>query len=269
MFNIYVRNNSAIKDYLSRNPDGVLSRYFNANPTSPLGTVMGNAPPQYSRGVPNTPNMGLGVTSFAEGGMVTPNGGAIRPGAPMAAAEAPQLGASAPPSVDTTQIEQEAQRVLRANPELVKQVQGILAVAMESGELSMDELSMAIQLAKVALGNPAAYPQLRQFAIANGLGSEADIPQEMDKGFLFGLVVAGKALQANPDTGSTNNNMQGPKHTSAVPEYRDGGMTGDKTHLAKLHPREYVIPEDALLYHGKKHFDKLVEQARTPPNESQ
>lgn len=209
------------------------------------------------------------IVSFAAGGMVMPGGGAVRPGAGMVPSDQPQLGAASGPPMDNAQIDQEAQRFVSAHPEEVQKIQQVIAYAMQIGELTLEELNMAVQLAKTALGNPASYPQIRQFAIKNGLGTEQDIPSQMDQGVLYALIVAGKSMQSgSPAQGGTPQETgPAPKQSGIVPEYSEGGMTGDKAHIAKLHPREYVIPEDALIYHGKKHFDKLVEQARTPPDD--
>ena len=250
----------------------------------------------------NGSNMGGGPVSFAAGGMMTAQGTAVRPGemmgnmtpaagtgrtlpsarfkveaqaptmpnAPMVSGmqDQPQLGAASPAPLDPAQIEQEAQRFVQQHPEEAQKIQGVIALTIQTGQLTSQELNTAIQLAKTALANPNAYPQIRQFAIKNGLGTEQDIPEQMDQGILFVLILAGKTSQA---VGPQGNAMagQGPAPTmenGVLPEYKNGGMTGDTAHLAKVHPREYVIPEDTLIYHGKKHFDKLVEQARTPPD---
>lgn len=237
-------------------------------------------------------------TSFAAGGMMTAQGTAVRPGemmgnmtppagtgrtlpsarfkvdaqAPMMPSmqrpAEPQLGATPDAELTPQMIDQEASRFVQQNPEEAQKVQALIALAMQTGDLTPQELNTAIQLAKTALANPSSYPQVRQYAIQNGLGTEQDIPQQMDKGLLYVLIVAGKSAQA---VGPQGNAMQGqgPAPTmenGVLPEYKNGGMTGDTPHLAKVHPREYVIPEDTLIYHGKKHFDKLVEQARTPPD---
>ena len=218
-----------------------------------------------SRG--SEPNAQPSIVSFAAGGMMTAAGTAVRPGAAMNSAipaDEPMLGADAPAPMNGAQIDQEAKKFAMSHPDVMQKVQGVLVTAMQSGELTHDELNLAVQLAKAAIANPASYPQVRKFAIENGLGTEADFPQEMDRGLLFTLLVAGKALQAGGQGTTQTNAMEGQKSAGLVPEYGDGGMTGDKKHLAMVHPREYVIPEDTLLYHGKKHFDKLVEQARTP-----
>lgn len=238
------------------------------------------------------------IASFAAGGMMTEQGTAIRPGEmmgnttpaagtgrtlpsarfkvdaqaptmpPMQRPTEPQLGATPDAELTPQMIDQEATRFVQQNPQEAQKVQALIALAMQTGDLTPQELNTAIQLAKTALANPSSYPQVRQYAIQNGLGTEQDIPQQMDKGLLYILIVVGKAAQA---VGPQGNAMQGqgPAPTmenGVLPEYKNGGMTGDTPHLAKVHPREYVIPEDTLIYHGKKHFDKLVEQARTPPD---
>jgi hypothetical protein len=206
------------------------------------------------------------IASFAEGGMVTPQGGAIRPNAGMQ--PEPQLGADNGASLTPQMIDQEANNFVQQHPEEAQKVQALIAAATQSGELTSQELNTAIQLAKTALANPSSYPQIRQYAIQNGLGTEQDLPEQMDKGLLYVLIVAGKSAQS---VGPQGNAMQGqgPSPTmenGLTPSYPDGGHTGEKGHIAKLHEHEYVIPKDALIYHGKKHFDKLVEQARTPPD---
>lgn len=205
------------------------------------------------------------VPSFAEGGMMGEDGQPVRPGVPVANApmnESP-MGADAPAAMNGTQLDQEAQKFVKTNPQVAQQVQAIITKAMQSGELTPDELNMAVQLAKTALANPATYPQVRQFAIQNGLGTEADLPKELDQGLLFTLILVGKTMQA---AGPVNADISQSK-PGVVPEYSEGGMTGDKPHLAKLHAREYVIPEKALLYHGKKTFDRMIEQAMETTDE--
>ncbi len=211
------------------------------------------------------------IASFAEGGMVTPQGGAIRPNAGMQ--PEPQLGVDPSANLTPQMIDQEANNFIQQHPEEAQKIQALVALAIQTGELTSQELNTAIQLAKTALANPSSYPQVRQYAIKNGLGTEQDIPQQMDKGILYALIVTGKSAQASAPQGAApqGNAMQGqpPAPTmenGVMPSYEKGGHTGDKGHLAKLHEHEYVIPKDALIYHGKKHFDKLVEQARTPPD---
>lgn len=239
---------------------------------------------------------GGSVVSFAAGGMMSEEGTAIRPGMPPSAgtgrtlpsarfkveAQPPQgtgmmpsggppLGAASPAPMTPAQIDQEAQRFVQQHPQEVQKIQEVIAVAMQMGELTPEELNMAVQLAKTALARPESYPQVRQFAIQNGLGTEQDVPQEMDQGLLYVLIVAGKAMApgGNAMQGQGPSASQQPKPGSVIPEYSDGGETGDKTHIAKLHPREYVIPEDAVLFYGTDKFAKMIEKARNPDGNQQ
>jgi hypothetical protein len=264
--------------YLGRNPTGIFAMLAaNAAKTSNTGTnpdVSGSNNSGYSMGGQGSgmggrnPNMAMStpqqfkyarsgnIQSFEEGGMFGSSGEVLRPGDGMMAASGPELGAASTEELSSESIEEEARNFVQQHPEEVQKIQEVIALAMQTGELTSQELNTAVQLAKTALAAPETYPQIRQYAIKNGLGTEQDIPPTMDQGLLYVLVVVGKSMQ----------NGAPPQNKSAIPEYSDGGLTGDKEHIAKLHPGEYVIPKDVLTYHGKKHFDKLVEQARTPPN---
>lgn len=241
-------------------------------------------------------------TSFAAGGMMTEDGGAMRPGEAMPPSagtgrtlprarfkvepQEPQLGAASAAPVDSSTIDQEAQKFIQQNPQEAQKVQALMAAAIQSGELTSQELNQVVQLAKTALANPASYPQIRQFAIKNGLGTEEEIPQQMDQGLLYTLIVIGKSMQAIGPTGSptqpsapvgpaTGNAMTGQRpaptmDSGMLPAYKEGGPTGDTAHLAKLHPREYVFPEEAVLFYGTDKLAKMIEKARNPDgNETQ
>lgn len=255
--------------YMQRNPNSVIMRAFGM-PQTPARSVA-PMPAQQSAGLFNNMSNNQQIPSFAAGGMMSPQGAPVRPGDVMQPSYPDQnaIGADAPVPLEVGQIDAEASTMIKANPQVVQQVQNLVAYAIESGELTQEELNMAVQLAKTALANPASYPQVRQFAIQNGLGTEADIPQEIDKGMLFALISVGKAMQNGAPTAQAPQTPSSPapmQQAGIIPEYRDGGMTGDKPHIAKVHAREYIMPEKALLYHGKKHFDKLVEQANEVPD---
>lgn len=278
-------NNSLAQRYASRNPNSLYARIFpqfanrvantagsnNAGMTSAVAPVpssnqpapsgSNNAPPYgtFMPGIGEPPSGFASVPSFEAGGMMTEQGTALRPGAAMPQNNGPQLGADAAPQLNGQQIEQEAQKFVQSNPQVVQQLQAVIAHAIQTGELTPQELNTAVQLAKTAIANPASYPQIRQFAIQNGLGTEQDIPQQMDTGLLYTLVVVGKTMQTGGGSATT-------APSGALPKYEKGGMTGEKAHVAQLDPHEYVIPKDALIYHGKKTFDRMVEQARTPPD---
>lgn len=255
------------QSYMQRNPNSIIMRMFSAQQRPTPSMVGDKTAGLFNNMSSNNPQ----VPSFAAGGMMSQQGAPIRPGDGMQPSypEQAAIGADAPVPLDVGQIDGEASSMLKANPQAVQQVQNLVAYAIQSGELTPDELNMAVQLAKTALANPASYPQVRQFAIQNGLGTEADIPQQMDTGILFSLIAVGKAMQNSGTATPGAPPIAQQKPAGIIPEYKDGGMTGDKPHIAKVHAREYIVPEKALLYHGKKHFDKLVEQANEVPENGQ
>lgn len=186
------------------------------------------------------------------------NGEAVRPGQPMQPGQPQQ-------QLSPKDIEAQAAQLVNANREATEKVRALIQYALDTGELTPDELNMMIQLAKVAASNPASYPQVRQFAIQNGLGTEAEIPAQYDQGLILLIIAVGKTLQSgqgNMLAGQPPPQGQAPQTQGGLPSYSRGGMTGDQAHVAVVHDNEYVIPKEALLYHGKKTFDKLVEQAR-------
>lgn len=270
--------------------DPGMYRYSNAM----VGQMGFRRNPGENHSVAQNTGMTQEPTSFAAGGMMTEDGGAMRPGQSMPPSagtgrtlpsarfnvqpQEPQLGAAGPPKMSSQQIEQEVQNFMKAQPQEVQKIQQVITLAMQTGELTIDELNQAVQLAKVALANPASYPQIRQFAIQNGLGTEQDLPEEMDQGLLYALILAGKAMQqagSRADVPTSGNAMagQGPAPTGPkggiLPEYSKGGKTGSKAHIAKLHPREYVIPEEAVLFYGTDKFAKMIEKARNPDGNEQ
>lgn len=242
-----------------------LTHGFMRDPMGPL-TNNGSSPSP-------TGFMPRGVTSFAAGGMVTPTGGAVRPGSSVPEDE-PQMGADAPMPMQGAQIDQEAKQMAQQNPQVMQHVMQLVTAAIRDGTITPDKLNLMVQLAKAAVANPNAYAQIRQFAIKNGLGTEQDIPQQYDPGLLYVLITIGNAMQnggaaqLNPNTQGGSAPAGGNIKAGLLPEYEDGGMTGGKKHIALVHPNEYVVPADVVLYHGKKHMDKLVEQARTPKDGS-
>ena len=257
----------------------MMDAYIAANPNSILARAM-------SANTEDDPSARAGLSSFAAGGMVAPGGGAVRPGAGMMQgagmqsaipADEPQMGASAPAPLQAGQINQEVQQLIQKNPQVVEHVRQLVAAAIQDGSLTAQELNMMVQLAKTAIANPAAYPQIRQFAIENGLGTEQNTPQEFDAGFAYILMVVGQAMQGQgapaqggaaqvPGAPAQGNAMQGQRPGGILPEYSGGGSTGDTEHVGVLHPREYVVTEKALLWHGKKKFDAMVKEADEAEN---
>ena len=66
---------------------------------------------------------------------------------------------------------------------------GLDAAALQSGELTAQELNMGVQLIESAVNNPSLYPQLRKFAVQQGIAGEEDLPQHPFDVLLEGVVV--------------------------------------------------------------------------------
>ena len=78
--------------------------------------------------------------------------------------------------------------------QLYKQSSSYTAVSLElrnaiaSGEIQADQVNMGLQSGHL-LQDPSLYPQLRQFAIQQGLAEEADLPMEYDEGMIFVFIL--------------------------------------------------------------------------------
>lgn len=155
------------------------------------------------------------------------------------------------------QIDQMAQ----ANPQMVEQLKTELMALMQSGELTAQELNMAIQLARAALQDPKLWPQLRRFAIQQGIATEEEIPQEYDQGLLTTLVIAGKALDAGAG-----------KPGQVMPSMAKGGALPAKSNNpdgsipVEAHEGEYVVPAEVVRYYGTKFLDGLQEKMEKKVN---
>lgn len=214
------------------------------------------------------------VAGYADGGAVpapgqlpTPQLGAPQTpggiqGQPAAQAPAKQL--------DPTQVQAELQKFIRQHPQQVKQIQEVIQEALSSGELSMQELNLAVQLAVAAAQNPAMYPKLRQLAIQKGLGSDEDIPQQYDQSMVFSLILAGQAMQ-HGGTG-IQQGMEPTNPQGAPQQLRDGGGVIPRNNIARddvaegrrddvkiaVSGGEYVIPAHIVRQKGTDFFDKMI-----------
>ncbi len=126
--------------------------------------------------------------SYADGGVVSAGG------PQQVAGLAPQGQPQGP--IPMQQMEAEMQRMAQENPQAIMQMKAAIQQLMQTGEVTPQELNMAVQLATAAAQNPSLWPQLRQFAIQQGLAEEQDLPQEYDQGLVFVILLASKVVQA-------------------------------------------------------------------------
>ena len=191
-----------------------------------------------------------------------------------------QMG-QAPAPMNPQMADMQINDMMSKNPDMVARVRAALEAGFQSGEISQQEINMAVQLAQVALQNPQMYPQLRQFAIERGLATAADLPEQYDQGLVIALVTAGKALQAdvqiesvqmNPEVGNVAP-MQptAPPAPAQPPEMKLGGLLQGPSHnqggipikmkgggMIEAEGGEYVIPKAIVAQKGTEFFDKLI-----------
>lgn len=118
------------------------------------------------------------------------------PGAQRPGVQPPTPGQNATGQpMSPAMLQQQLNQFVTQHPDQVAQIQQVMLEAMQTGELTAQELNMLVQLATVAVQNPAIYPQVRQFAIQQGVATEEDIPAQYDQSLLFLVLLAAKALQ--------------------------------------------------------------------------
>jgi hypothetical protein len=246
------------------------------------------------------PYTGIGDTfggmpsSYQVGGQVGPGGQPILPpgvggqaqmpmGAQPQMSTATQPGLAPPgaaPRISNTQLMQEAQRFAQRNPRQVQQIQMAVQQAIQSGDLTMQELNTLIQLATVAMQNPEMYPQLRALAIRENLLTEQEISQQFDPGLLFTIIILGQSLQTQPQMGAMQpvaenpaltagatqmGGVSGPQVSGAMPSMAAGGALPARSNKAdgsipiRAHEGEYVIPAHIVRAKGTEFFDKMLQ----------
>lgn len=248
--------------------------------TQPTGTVASN---------PNYPVLDFRMQpTYADGGQVGPMGQPMMGGEPMEADDMPMpmpggmpmQGGMPPPPMAGGDMEAEIGRVLQQNPQVIQQIQQVIMEALQSGEMTMEQLNTAVQLAVAAAQNPALYPRLRQLAIQRGLASEQDLPEQYDQGIVFAILLAGTAAQqmaggqspqqpapqmlANGGRVETFNDTFRPGFSMGGDIPEEMSPTGDRSGRAddipiRVSGGEYVIPKHVVEAKGTEFFDRLLE----------
>ena len=221
-------------------------------------------------GVPQS--MGMGgmsemIPSYEDGGMIGA-GGAPEPMSGGAGLAMPGQAKQGP--MDSKMLSMQVNQIATQNPQQVEQIRMAIMEAIQSGELTQQELNMVIQLATVAAQNPEMYPQVRNFAIQQGIATEQDLPPQFDQGLVMVLLLAAKSIQGGA---GGQDMMQGGTPAMAgagpqgIPSMADGGTVpqskkADGAVLINAHEGEYVIPSNVVKMKGKEFFDNLVEKYR-------
>ena len=218
-----------------------------------------------ARGLPeDLPTMGYQMNpSYMYGGKIEKDrpdyqmGGMVAPGgAPRTAGLAPSGGEVAP--ISPQQMQLEVQRMIREHPEQVMQIKQTVLQAVQTGELTSQELNMAVQLATAAAQNPQLYPQIRQFAIEQGLATEQEMPMEYDQGLVFTILLAAQAAQdAFGEQGMPQSQGQPPQATMAMGGKVPNSRNADGSVAINDHDGEMIIHKGAVMAKGTDIFDKL------------
>lgn len=218
--------------------------------------------------------------TYADGGMVEdmdedemngmPNMTGLGGGSGLNTANTAGAGTKATPQM----IEMQIKEFVRNNPQQVAEFKQVVAYLIQTGELSAEELNLAGQLAMTALQNPELYPNLRKFAIQQGLAQENELSPDYDEGLIFAILLAVRANQA--ETGGVGGNalqsqppamnMADGGYVTAGEHAADGGpIAGAGTGRSDSIPirvsnGEYVIPAHVVKMKGKEFFDGMLEK---------
>ena len=210
------------------------------------------------------PTMGYQLNpSYMYGGKIEEDrpdyqmGGVVAPGGdPRTAGLAPSGGEVAP--ISPQQMQMEVQRMIRDHPEQVMQIKQAVLQAVQTGELTPQELNMAVQLATAAAQNPQLYPQIRQFAIEQGLATEQEMPMEYDQGLVFTILLAAQAAQdAFGGQGMPQSQGQPPQATMALGGEAPDSRNADGSIAINAHDGEFVVHQGAVRAKGTDFFDIL------------
>jgi hypothetical protein len=254
-----------------------------------MSTMM-TPPDMGAYGADNNPDSGSGAAlmpSYELGGMIGPGGQPIRPNIPgLPGLSGPSQGGMGP-----QQMEMEARRFVQQNPQQVAEIRETVEEALADGDITMDQVQLLTNMAKVALQNPEMYPSLRQSVISRGVLEEDELPPEFDQGVMFIFLLIGQVIQSPAAPGVAAGAMQPPSPApggdqmmgqtpqgqglpmeQGMPAMATGGSlppqspNADGSIPIKAHEGEYVIPSSVVRAKGTEFFDKLV-QSYTQPQE--
>jgi hypothetical protein len=218
--------------------------------------------------------VGLSTPGYADGGfMSSPPSNLTQ----MGFADGGSIGLGAPGSSNAPDgMQAQAARMAR-DPQLRQRLQQMMAPAMQSGQLTPEELVTIGRIATAAMHNPDLYPQLRQFVAQQGLNP---LPAAYSPQVVMTLLVASQIMAPTPagqipptdqaqmqnPTGAANGGMlQGPGTGRSDSIGTVNESTGKPVKVAN---GEYVIPEHVVKAKGRDFFDKMLRQyAQLTPSE--
>tara|TARA_R100001530_G_scaffold49598_2_gene37068 strand:- start:1765 stop:2487 length:723 start_codon:yes stop_codon:yes gene_type:complete len=170
--------------------------------------------------------------------------------------------------MDSNRMDTEINQMITQNPEVAGRIKVAIEAGLQSGEITMEDLNMAIQLAKTVVQNPNLYPQIRQFAIQKGLATEEELPLDYDEGLVIALLTAAKSLSTNMQP--SNQPMQDMQEGGVLkgPPHEDGGIPVNVAGVnsAEMEGGEYVIPKNVVMAKGTDFFDKMLASYEDKPD---
>lgn len=234
---------------------------MNPGPVRQMGLVpmAGQAPALDFRVAPSYRGGGVVKAprpAYQEGGVVQPT---------PAAGVNPQMVQGAQGPISAPAMEQDIQRLVKERPEEILKIKSAVMQLLQTGDLSSQELNMMEQLATAAVQNPELYPQIRQFAIQQGLGSEQDIPQQYDQGLAYAILLAARAAQSGVGGGGVPQAAGQPPQPVGQPvqgSFRRGGevpasRNTDGTVPINAHEGEGILHAGAVKAKGTDFIKKL------------
>jgi hypothetical protein len=222
------------------------------------------------------------IPSYQLGGMVGPGGEPIRPNIPGL----PGLAGPSQGGLGPQQMELEARRFVQQNPQQVAEIRTTIEEALADGDITMDQVQLLTNMAKVALQNPEMYPALKQAVVARGVLEDDELPPEFDQGTMFILLLIGQIMQqpsgspgvaqaaggttppAAPGSAQMQQTIPSMKKGGALPmksemdDEEDDDEDDDESKggiLIMAHEGEYVVPAKVVRAKGTEFFDKLVQ----------
>ena len=200
---------------------------------------------------------------FEEGGMVGPGGVPMQEGQPVAGSmPMPQPGGETP-TLSPEEMEGAIAQTVQRNPQAIQQLASEMQAAIASGELNADQVNMGLQLCQSALQDPSLYPQLRQYAVQQGLAEEDELPMEYDQGLIFVLILGCRLALGQPVPGLQAPVAAGP---TELPSMASGGALPERSPNPgggipiMAHEGEYVIPQEVVKAKGTDFFDQMVQK---------
>jgi hypothetical protein len=187
------------------------------------------------------------TSSYAMGGQVGPGGAPVGVAPQGVGLQGPGQAQGAAP-MDAKTIEMHIQRFIQENPGEVEKIKWVVMEAIKRGELTQEELNTAVQLATVAIQNPAMYPQVVQFAVQQGIVEQGELDAEYDQGLAIAILLAARAAQSEMG----GNFMGGGEIMSG------STTTADDVNI-NVSKGEFVIPAHVVKAKGTDFFEKMID----------